>query len=327
MLICKGWRLAIFALALLLSSESAPAQRPHHRHRAPAAQSGPHPALWLLEDNDTHIYLFGTYHILPHRFRWRTTRFDAVVRSADELVLEVADVGAAETSAEAMAELQLGKTAPILWRVSPERRRALQDMVDDLGVPMERLDDLQTWAVAMGLAAAQIIRGMAASDVGPDADAEEAASGAPPSLSRFPGVEGPLEAEFRASHRPVSGVETAAQQMRFFRVLSFAEQRELLEAVVDAYGAGTDIGRDGDIGESDWVHGNVAAIARETQAMRGPLYEVLLRGRNQVWTDWLIQRLNRPGTLLFAVGAGHLAGDDSVLEMLAARGFRARRIQ
>ncbi|HEY0114242.1 MAG TPA: TraB/GumN family protein, partial [Allosphingosinicella sp.] len=43
-------------------------------------------------------------------------------------------------------------------------------------------------------------------------------------------------------------------------------------------------------------------------------------------TGWLAQRMERPGTVLFAVGAGHLAGRDSVQSMLAARGIQARRI-
>src|SRR6185295_16280252 len=240
---------------------------------------------------------------------------------------EVADVAAAGTLPAAMAELQLGKSAPILWRVSPDRRQALQEMVDELGVPIERLDGLQTWAVAMGLAAAQIIRGLSASDGGETSERNEAAATRPTPISRIPGVEGPLEAEFRASHRPVSGVETASQQLRFFRVLTFAEQRELLEDIVDAYSAGMAMGGDGEIGQSDWVRGNVPAIARETEALRGPLYDVLLRRRNAAWTDWLIHRLDRPGTLLFAVGAAHLAGSDSVRAMLAARGFTVRRIQ
>jgi uncharacterized protein YbaP (TraB family) len=321
----RAWRRAIFALAALLAAQGAPAQRPHHGHRA-AAHRGPHPALWLLEDGDTKIYLFGTYHILPHGFRWRTARFDAIARSADELVIEVADIDAPETGSEARAELRLGKNVPILWRVSPDRRQALQDMVDDLGVPVERLDDMQTWAVAMALAAVQIFRGMATDGDGHGGGNETADRPADPT-HRFPGVEGPLEAEFRASHRPVSGVETAGQQMRFFRVLTFAEQRQLLEGIVDAYSAGMDMGSEGDIGQSEWVHGNVPAIARETEAMRGPLYDALLRRRNAAWTDWLIHRLDRPGTLLFAVGAAHLAGPDSVRAMLAARGFRVRRIQ
>jgi uncharacterized protein YbaP (TraB family) len=68
----------------------------------------------------------------------------------------------------------------------------------------------------------------------------------------------------------------------------------------------------------------MAAMAEE---LREPLYDVLLRRRNIAWTEWLIHRMERPGTLLFAVGAAHLAGNDSVRALLAARGFRVRRIQ
>lgn len=322
----QGWRWLILPLAALLVAQAAPAQRPHHPHRA-AAQRGPHPALWLLEDEDTKIYLFGTYHLLPHGFRWRTPRFDTVVRGADELVIEVADIDAAETQSAAMAELQLGKSAPILWRVSPDRRQALQDMVDDLGIPIERFDNFQTWAVAMGLAAVQIMRGMSPPDAGAAGERDDGADRPPPSIAELPGVERLLLAEFRASHRPISGVETAAQQMRFFRVLSFAEQRALLEAMVDAWSAGVSPGSGGDIGQNDWVRGNVQAMAAMTGEMRGPLYDVLLVRRNAAWTDWLIHRLDRPGTLVFAVGAAHLAGPDSVRAMLAARGFRVRRVQ
>jgi uncharacterized protein YbaP (TraB family) len=112
-------------------------------------------------------------------------------------------------------------------------------------------------------------------------------------------------------------------------VLSFAEQRELLEGIVDAYRSGemARLGGDGDVGQNQWARGNVAAMAAETEAMRGPLYDALLRRRNAAWTDWLIHRLERPGSLLFAVGAAHLAGSDSVRAMLEARGFTVRRVQ
>ena len=336
--------LVIFALAALLSSETASAQRPHRPHRtAAAAQQAPRPAIWLLEDADTKIYLFGTVHILPRGFRWRSSRFDAIARSADELVMEIAGLDAEETRTTVFTEMQLGKTAPILWRVSPDRRQALQDMVDDLGVPIERLDTLQTWAVAMVLVGVEIVRGMTASEdragrrgdgrprpmsAGePDSNAGEDAG--EPAAPPIAGVEGPLEAEFRASHRPVSGVETPTQQLRFFRELSFAEQREFLDAIVDAHGSEGfgNLGGDGDNIQNAWVRGNVPAMAVMTEGMLGPLYDVLLRRRNAAWTDWLIHRMDRPGTILFAVGAAHLAGSDSVRAMLGARGFRLSRIQ
>ena len=344
MSIRNAWKWLIFALAALLAAQPAAAQRARHAHRAPAAQRGPQPALWLLEDADTKIYLFGTVHILPRGFRWRSPRFDAVARSADELVMEIAGFNDAETRTAVLTQMRLGKTAPILWRISPDRREALQAMVDDLGLQTEQLDSLQTWAAAVVLMGVEIMRGISAADEpaasrreGRAAEAaqeqnveneEEAAEPTP--TPQVVGVEGPLEAEFRASHRPVSGVETAAQQMGFFGALSFADQRAFLDAIVDAHSSGEGLERlreTGDIGQNAWVRGNVQAMAAMTEELRGPLYDVLLRRRNAAWTDWLIHRLDRPGTLLFAVGAAHLAGPDSVRAMLAARGFRLRRIQ
>jgi uncharacterized protein YbaP (TraB family) len=56
------------------------------------------------------------------------------------------------------------------------------------------------------------------------------------------------------------------------------------------------------------------------------LFEGLVVKRNAAWTRWLKQRLDRPGTVLFAVGAAHLAGPQSVQKMLAASGLQAKRV-
>ena len=49
------------------------------------------------------------------------------------------------------------------------------------------------------------------------------------------------------------------------------------------------------------------------------LRHILLVKRNATWTDWLAKRLDKPGTVLVAVGAGHLTGPSSVRTMLAER--------
>jgi uncharacterized protein YbaP (TraB family) len=58
-----------------------------------------------------------------------------------------------------------------------------------------------------------------------------------------------------------------------------------------------------------------------------PLQQTLIRERNANWSRWIEQRLAKPGAVMIAVGAGHLAGKDSVLEMLRKDGYKVRRLQ
>jgi len=46
-----------------------------------------------------------------------------------------------------------------------------------------------------------------------------------------------------------------------------------------------------------------------------------LKSRNEIWVGKIEAMLEEPGTRLIAVGAGHLAGEDSVIEMLEAKGY------
>ena len=54
---------------------------------------------------------------------------------------------------------------------------------------------------------------------------------------------------------------------------------------------------------------------------------VLLQQRNANWAKWIEQRMAQPGTVLVAVGAGHLAGKDSVIDELQTDGYTVRRLQ
>jgi uncharacterized protein YbaP (TraB family) len=56
------------------------------------------------------------------------------------------------------------------------------------------------------------------------------------------------------------------------------------------------------------------------------IYDRLLVGRNVKWAEWIDHRLDQPGTLFVAVGAGHLAGKGSVQDQLAKRGLAVTRV-
>jgi len=210
--------------------------------------------------------------------------------------------------AQSMMKLGTNKPGlpPLIERVSADRRPALQKMVAESGVPMAALDRMETWVAVLMLAAASY------KSMG---------------LSPEAGVEHGLTGAYKAKARPISGLETVEEQMGFFDQLSEQAQRNLLESTLD------------DPAEAKaqftammnvWSKGDVEGIARtfDTEMKESPeLREVLLRKRNARWAEWLHSRLDRPGTVLVAVGAGHLAGSDSVQEMLKARGLKAKRLQ
>ena len=55
-------------------------------------------------------------------------------------------------------------------------------------------------------------------------------------------------------------------------------------------------------------------------------HAMLFTDRNAALATWIRNRLARDGTVFIAVGAGHLAGRDSVIADLHAQGIQAARL-
>jgi uncharacterized protein YbaP (TraB family) len=277
------------------------------RAAAPVQQYEPRPAIWLLEDSDTKIYLFGTVHILPPGFRWRSPALDRVIAAADELVVETYEAPGTDDFDEAAGLLFLDKPEPILERVPDRHRETLRAAIEESGAPVEFYDSMRTWVAAMAIGVAQLLDGYGADDPG---DA--------------PGVEDVLEEQFRKAEKPISSVEDPLDVVRAMNALPPAVQVEMLVGgfEVDPALAEAEAAE----GDRQWATGEVDRLGEEMRkGLPEPVYDALLTRRNAAWTAWLAQRLEKPGTVLFAVGAGHLAGTDSVQKMLAARGLAATR--
>ena len=78
-----------------------------------------------------------------------------------------------------------------------------------------------------------------------------------------------------------------------------------------------------------WVRGDMATFVPMLEQMRlqsPEAYRTMFSERNARWASWIAGRLQEPGTVFVAVGAGHLAGRDSVQAQLAAIGIGAYRI-
>lgn len=294
----KNWfRLALAGLLPLAgcAADAAPAPK--------AAR----PAMWKVADADTTLYLFGTIHMLPKGQSWRTPAMKSALAGADELVLEVADIDDMAAAGQAMIKLGISPgLPPIAERVPEKNRAALRAMIAESDYPEAVLDRLETWAAALSLLGVTFKR-----------------LGLDPSL----GVEQEIGTPFKASGRTVSGLETVEQQLGYLDGLSEEAQRAMLVSAVED---GAEAKAQFKAMLDAWASGDLKGIERtfddETQ-MSPELKSALMSRRNARWAEWLERRMDRPGTVFVAVGAGHLAGDDSVQKMLSKKGLKAKRVQ
>ncbi|PVX29585.1 TraB/GumN family protein [Sphingomonas pokkalii] len=263
------------------------------------------PALWAVRDGDTTVYLFGTVHLLPAGLRW----FEGPVRTAfdasDTLVLELVMPPQAET--QALLDT-LGRTPgdpTVATLPAPEHAR-LTDTLRQAGLPPQALDRDEPWLAALTLSLLPLQK------LGYD-DAN--------------GAETVLQAAATKAGKQVKGLETAAQQFGYFDHLSAPAQTRLLTETLNGLPrSGTQI----DAMITAWSKGDADALAQLLNAdlAKNPeLRATLLVQRNRNWADWIAARMHTPGTVFVAVGAGHLAGGDSVLAMLGQAGLKVERLQ
>jgi uncharacterized protein YbaP (TraB family) len=263
------------------------------------------PALWVVKDADTTIYLFGTVHVLKPGLGW----FDEGVKDAfdksDQLVLELVQPPASEIQV-IMADLSIDKSGRSLRsKLNEKDRAAYEALVKKMGVPVEAFDPIEPWAIAVSIYALTL-----------------GASGFDPNL----GVEAQLTAAATAKNKPIIGLETMRGQLGIFDQLSEPVQLDYLNqtvATIDQVGAQTDAL------VTHWSKPDPEALAAlVNEGFSDPkLYEQLLTRRNANWAAWIRDRMAKPGNVFVAVGAGHLAGPASVQQLLTAYGLDSERVR
>ncbi|NML06074.1 TraB/GumN family protein [Sphingomonas sp. G-3-2-10] len=267
------------------------------------------PAIWKISDSDTTIYIFGTVHSLPPGFRWRNPGLEAVIVRADSLLLESTDEDDDVTFLEGLPEGD-ATLPPLLDRVSHRYRGKLAALQGEL--PPETvaiMDKMPSWIAAIGIG---YIRDMLMGDI------------------QSQGADDWLEKHFRATGRPVEAIENSKSVMANINAIPERAQRMMLEGALAAPDRTHD---ELDRPAHAWAQGDVGPDSPlrifpeqldPSQAMADPL----LTQRNIAWVEDLIGRLKKkPGTILFAAGAGHFVGPESVIDLLQKRGVKVERVQ
>jgi len=268
------------------------------------------PALWTLSDDDTTIHIFGTVHILKPETEWRTDTFDEAFDAADTLVLEIAMETPEDEQAVAMTMMRAsvfddGRSLSDV--LSADELAIVKDAAKSMGIPGASIDVQEPWAVGLTLLNVQMM-----------ADGFDPTSG----------VESVLTKEAKDQGKAFQSLETAEFQIGVFDTMSMEAQVDMLVS-----GAMTTDLVDTQLSSliDEWADGDVeglGVIAANPETAGGDeFYNALFLERNQNWVPQIEALLDEPGTIMIAVGAGHLAGPDSVITMLENKGHTLTRTQ
>ncbi len=268
------------------------------------------PAMWVVRDEDTTIYLFGTFHLLDGRADWFNDEVRIAFDEAQELVTEVDMRGGQQQMATEMQPLIIeyaidGQRRKISDLLSADQNRILNEALATLGAPPGAFDLFEPWFVSMSLSA------VVAQRMG---------------LTGENGAESVLLRAAEGRNMTLGAVETLESQIRIFdsmpREAQIAQLKESLDNLDEM---NTILQRMLAV----WNAGDAEGMERvmnEGLSTNPALRRALLENRNRAWAEWIDERMDRPGVVFMAVGAGHLVGPDSVQTFLRQRNIGSERV-
>lgn len=269
---------------------------------APAVMpaEGEGPQLWVVRDEDSTLYLFGTVHVLKADTPWGSDRVDRAFDSASEIWLEIPNPDDQTGALPLIQQYGFDPSRPLSSILSAEEFAQLDAAARAVGASGAQFDAMRPWMAGLTLGVASLAK-----------------AGYRPQS----GSEIVLLARARAAGKPVKGLETFDQQVRLLAGMSDEAQIAFLKSALDDFENATTL-FETLIGA--WSKGDMATLERlvveDMKDTSAEVYETLLARRNTDWADQIQQMLSGSGTAFIAVGAGHLVGEDSVQAILERRG-------
>lgn len=271
---------------------------------AEASRGAGSPAVWTLKDEDTTLHLLGTVHLLRPELEWRSPEIDAAIEDAGTIVFE-ADTTSEAAGRELMAffvsEGFFNDGTQLSSLLNDAEKAELQAALEHVGLPLPAIEAMKPWYASLNISIMQIT----AEGFDPDA-----------------GVESTIGADAAAHGAEFEYLETVEQQLGEFARLDMCEQIGFLMQTAASVTEGASTL---DLLVAEWADGDVHGLgllmgSPEAFGSSGA-YDAMLKNRNERWVPQIKAMLDEPGTRLIAVGAGHLAGPDSVITLLRNEGY------
>ena len=281
---------------------------PHSALRAQqAAKAATKHSLWKVEGRTNAMYLLGSIHFLKKDFYPLPQPIEDAYKQSQVVVFET-DLGEMDSPEAQIKMVQSGKAAEgetLKDVLSKETYAKLEAHLAESGLPIAVFDPLRPWMVAVALITTELVK-----------------------LGYNPeeGVDKYFHGKVKKDKKEIVSLETLDFQLGLFTGLTKQEQDAMLRETLQEI---SNFKKDLQGIIDAWKTGDTQALEKfMLEAMRDypQLHKKLLIDRNKQWVDKL-QKLHASGKTVFVVvGAAHLVGKDSVVDLLNAKGLKARQL-
>lgn len=267
------------------------------------------PALWVVRDADSEIYLFGALHALSPQTAWKTPAYEAAYDRAATVWFE-ADLDSLDPEGVQALVRRYGvdPERPLSQKLSRAELRSLKPLLARGHMNLAAIDHLRPWAAALMLSMQPALEGGAEIEAGADLV---------------------VTRDARRAAKTVRTFETLEDQARMFAGLPEPVEVQYLNGVVRDRRRPARVAEGGVPLETAWLAGDLDRLGLvEALASDNPAFhDMLITRRNTAWAEALAREMAGAGVQLVNVGALHLIGEAGLPALMKARGYTVERIQ
>jgi len=265
------------------------------------------PAIWVVKDFDSTLYLFGTVHLLPNDLDWQRDDMLDAFDKAGTIFFPVDTGPQARIDATVLTtDLGLRRDGIRLTdRLDNYQRNLMEAAVNNGDLTIAALDAMEPWL------ALEYLNFAAAQNAG---------------LSAEFSADEVLKSRALRSGKNILYLETVETQIRASADLPEYIQLDLLTETMEQFNTlGLDaiqVANQWSVGGTEYLTG---ALIRPMKARPPEVFNNLLRDRNRAWANSLFRFMEDSGTGFVAVGTAHLLGEESLLDELREQGYEVQR--
>jgi len=271
-----------------------------------AVQQATRSCLWTVNSQSNKIYLLGSLHLLKPNAYPLAAAVEKAYADSRVIIFET-DIAALQTPGVQAKLLELGiypAEQNLLQNLDGNTRQQLEKKMSEIGLPLEQFSRFKPWFVALTLTTLELQR-----------------MGYNPNY----GIDVYFFNKASADGKEIGFLEPAEFQINLLGNMVEQDQYDFLSQTLNDLEVVNELA--GDLvkswkdGDADKLHELLSKSFKDYPH----LHDRLLIQRNKNWVQQIEGAMRKNKNVLFVVGAGHLVGPESVVDLLKKKGYQVKQ--